>query len=277
MKENPEMRRGQRAVRKTPPSADPRSARQRMNQGEAFGTTPQNRSLRSNEKAAQGKRTPRRDGNEFSEFLRDLLNPENLKYRRDLLLARLRLLLSNFTTNIFQSKERIICGVVTFGILLFMALLQTTLFSTIKPFGNVPDLMLSFTLALSVTEGRRWGAVWGIVAAVFIESLNVSNIYLLPLLYMLTGYFGGIICRHILTESFAVRAVLAVAVMPFKGAFTAIYAVLSPLPATAGEIFFEIVLPEAASTLLLAVPVHILVYFCMKPFHHTRAEMVSER
>ncbi len=215
--------------------------------------------------------------NELLEFFRELFDSDNMKDRLAFIKAKLKFLLGNLISNIFLAKERIICGVVTGAILIFLALLQTTLFSTIKPFGSVPDLMLSFTLALSVTEGRRWGAVWGIVAAIVIESLNVPSVYLLHLLYMFVGYFGGVICRHFLTESFAVRAVLAVSVLPFKGVFTAVYAVMSPLYVTAGEIFFDIVLPEAAATLLLAMPVHILVYLCMKPFHHTRAEMVSER
>ncbi len=193
------------------------------------------------------------------------------------IIAKVRYAISGIGTGISMSKERILCGVVTFAVMMVLALLQTTLFSRIKPFGSVPDLMLSFTVALAVTEGRRWGAVWGIVAAVFIESLNVPNVFILPILYMMVGYFSGVICRHYLTESFAVRGLLAVAVLPLRGVFTAIYALSSPLHMTAGEIFFDIVLPEAASTLLLSVPVHIIVYFCMKPFHHTRAEMVSER
>lgn len=238
------------------------------------------RNLPPSQNVPQNKPTPSKphsEENEFVEFLRELFEPDNLKDRWTLIKAKLKLFLGNLISNIFLAKERIICGVVTGVILIFLALLQTTLFSTLKPFGSVPDLMLSFTLALSVTEGRRWGAVWGIVAAVVIESLNVPSVYLLHLLYMPVGYFGGVICRHFLTESFAVRAVLAVAVLPLKGVFTAIFAVMSPLYATAGEIFFDIVLPEAAATLLLAAPVHILVYFCMKPFHHTRADMVSER
>ncbi len=235
------------------------------------------RPVRGNPNVPKGKKIPRKEENELVQNVRDMFSPENLRLKRDIFFAKLKLSLGKFITNIFLSKERIICGVVTFLVMLFLALLQTTLFSRLKPFGSVPDLMLSFVLALSVTEGRRWGAVWGIVAAVFIESLNVPYLYLLSPLYMLTGYFGGVICRHYLAESFAVRAVLTVGIIPFKCVFTAIYAVLSPLSATAGEIFFDIVLPEAGATLLLAAPVHILVYFSMKPFHRTRAEMVSER
>lgn len=215
--------------------------------------------------------------NELLQLVREFFDSENLKSRAKELFSLAKLRLSDLITAMFHSKERIFCGIVTGVLMIFLALLQTTLFSTIRPFGAIPDLMLSFVLALSVTEGRRWGAVWGIVSAVVIESLSVPDVYLMPLLYMLIGYFGGIICRHYLSESAAVRAVLTVAVIPLKGAFTAVYMILSPIYATAGEIFFDVVLPEAGATLLLAAPVHILVYLCLKHFHHTRADMVAER
>lgn len=219
----------------------------------------------------------RGDDNELVELFRDIFSKENFRTGMANLSARLRVGVSNFITHVFLSKERILCGTVTAVMLLLLALLQTTLFSAITPFGAIPDLMLSFVLALSVTEGRRWGAVWGIVAGVVIESLGVPEFYLMPLLYMLTGYFGGVICRHYLSETAAVRAVLAVGVIPLKGMFTAVYTVLSPISITPAEAFFDVILPEAGATLLLAAPVHILVYLCLRPFHHTRADMVSER
>lgn len=223
------------------------------------------------------KKAGTKEENELVQLVREFLDADSLKERAVWLRTRLKLWLGDLITAVFHSKERILCGVVTCALMIFLALLQTTLFSTIRPFGAIPDLMLSFVLALSVTEGRRWGAVWGIVSAVVIESLSVPDVYLMPLLYMLTGYFGGVICRHYLSESAAVRAVLTLAVIPLKGAFTAAYMILSPIYATPGEIFFDVVLPEAGATLILALPVHLLVYVCLRRFHHTRAEMVSER
>lgn len=161
--------------------------------------------------------------------------------------------------------------------MVFYALLQTTVFSTIRPFGAIPDLMLLFTLALSVTEGGKWGAVWGIISAVVIESLGMPDVILLPLLYMPVGYFCGILCTQRFTGSAAVRAVLTLSVLPFRAIFTVFYMLASPLSITAGEIFLDIVLPEMGATLLLAPLVHLPIYLCMRPFHRTRAEMVSEK
>lgn len=220
---------------------------------------------------------PRKNENELRELLRELFSKENLAQKLRLLRVKAKQLIGGALSAVFLARERIFCGAVTCAILVFLALLQTTLFSTLRPFGAIPDLMLSFVIALAVTEGRKWGAAWGIVAAVVIESLSVPDVYLLPLLYMPLGYFCGILCRHFLTGSAAVRAVITIGAIPLKGVFTAIYMTVSPISATPGEIFLEVVLPEAAATLTLAAPIHLLVYLCMKPFHHTRAEMVSER
>jgi len=214
---------------------------------------------------------------ELLEFLREVFSRDNMALRGAVLRARFKGLVRNFGLRIFYARERILCGTVVFFLMIFFVLLQTTVFSNLRPFGAIPDLMLLFVIALSVSEGGRWGAVWGIVAAVVIEAVGRSDVTLLPLLYMPVGYFTGNLCRYYFTGSAAVRALLTAATLPLRAVFTALYMNLSPLYATGGEIFFEVIIPEAASTLLLAVPVHLVVYLCMRPFHRTRADMVSEK
>lgn len=176
---------------------------------------------------------------------------------------------------IFYSRDRIICNIVLAALAIVFAMAQTTIFSTLRPFGATPDLILSFVLALSVTERRRSGAVWGLICAVLIDSLGSYNVTLLPLCYVSVGYFGGVIANHYLTGSAVVRAILEVAAVLFRCCFTATLAALAPLSVTAEEIVLSIVLPQAASTLLLAAPVHLITYVCMRPFHRTRDEKVS--
>lgn len=202
---------------------------------------------------------------------------DELRERARILLLRIASAVRSFGMAAFYSRERILCGAVCALALVFSALLQSTVFSTLRPFGAVPDIMLLFTVALSVTEGPKWGAVWGIVAAVIIEALSLPEIMLLPLLYMLAGFFCGLLCSRRLLGTAPVRAVLTLGVIPFKGILTAVYMAISPLPVTAAEVFFEVVLPEAAATLLLAAPIHMLMYLCLRPFHRTRAEKVSEK
>ena len=67
-------------------------------------------------------------------------------------------------------------------LLIFFALLQTTLFTRFKPFGAVPDLILPLVAAIGMTEKEKWGAVFGVIAAFVIESLGGSTVTLLPIL-----------------------------------------------------------------------------------------------
>lgn len=214
---------------------------------------------------------------DVAEFFRELFDPDTTRAVLKNLLVRIRIFLGDAVNTVVQSKESIIKGVVVAVLLVFLALLQTTLFGTIRPFGGTPDLMLSFAMAVAVTEGRKWGAVWGIIAGVVIESLGLPEFYLIPLLYMPAAYFTGVICRHYLTESAAVRGILSLCVIPFRCLFSWVYTLLSPGYITGGEAFLEVILPEAAATLLLSAPVHLLVFLCMKPFHRTRADMVAGR
>lgn len=241
------------------------------------GHRPQPQGVPPKRTPPRGKQSPQKSENELIELFWEVFSKENMKKRLQILRYKSKQLLGSAISSVFLAREKIICGIVTGIILVVLAMLQTTLFSTLRPFGAVPDLMLSFVIALSVTEGRKWGAGWGIAAAVVIEALSVPDIFLLPLLYMPIGYFCGILCRHFLTGSAAVRAVITLAAIPLKEIFTAVYMAVSPIYATPGEVFLQVILPEAAATLLLAAPVHLLVYLCMKPFHHTRADMVSER
>lgn len=209
------------------------------------------------------------------DFFRENLSSENIKTAAVRALGFAADLAQTLRLKIFYSRERILCGGVLALLMVFFAMVQTTIFSTIRPFGCSPDLMISFVLALSVTERRRWGAVWGLLCAVLMDSLGSYSVSLLPLLYVIVGYFGGVIANHYLTGSAAVRAILEVGAVILRCIFTAVLAYLSPLYATAGEIFFDIVLPEAAATLLLAAPVQLITYICMRPFHRTRDEKVS--
>lgn len=178
---------------------------------------------------------------------------------------------------IFYGRERILCGAVCTLIMIVLALLETTVFSAVRPFGAVPDLMLPFVAAVAVTEGRRWGAVFGIVSGVVIESLGDPVIMLLPLVYMLTGFFVGVLCSYYITDGITARAILIPSSLPLRAVATAVYVAVSPVSAGAGEAFLSVILPEMGATLLLSLPVHLLVYVCLKPFHRTRAEKVSDK
>ena len=79
----------------------------------------------------------------------------------------------------FLISKGIVCG----ALILLLALLQTTLLARFRPFGAIPDLMLSAVIAIAVLEGEKWGCLIGLLAALVIESMGGGAIQLLPLLF----------------------------------------------------------------------------------------------
>ncbi len=241
------------------------------------GGTPRRVPERRPERPPQKRQQKTDDKSPLLELLSEYLSPAAIKENLRRFFAYLGQTARGVGMSIFYSRERFICGAVCAVLMIIAAMLQTTVFSTIRPFGGVPDILLTFVIALAVTEGERWGAVWGIVCAVVIESLGTAEPTALPFLYMLCGYAAGALCRSRLTEGAAVRALLTVSSLVPRALLTAVLALTGPLTVTFSDLMTKIVLPEAGATLLLAAPVHFITYLCVKPFHHTRAEMVERR
>jgi len=160
-------------------------------------------------------------------------------------------------------------------LLTLLALLQTTVFARFRPFGAIPDLMLAFTVAIALTEGERFGAVCGLIAAFIIESLGSGSVSLLPLLYMPAGYFCPIITRLYLTDSLPVRLIYTAVCTLARVLITLFYLALTVPRFDLPVILGDIILPEYASTFLMSLPVHALVRLLLHPFHKSRSERVG--
>lgn len=157
-------------------------------------------------------------------------------------------------------KEPLLRALLTAVLIVFFALLQTTLFTRFRPFGVVPDLMLPLVIGIGMTAGERWGAVGGLAAAFTIESLGGAPLTILPLLYMPAGYVCGILTNQYFRDSIPVRALFTAACAILRALWT-----LFILFATAGNVSLpdaltHAALPEAAATLLFSFLPHAATY-----------------
>lgn len=160
----------------------------------------------------------------------------------------------------------IVCGV----LLILFSLLQTTLFTRFRPFGAVPDLILPLVVAVAISEREKFGAIFGIIAAVVIESLGGSAFSILTILYMPVGYIVGALSVHYFRDSAAVRTLYTVSTSLLRALFT-----IFILLATVGGITFislmaDAVLPELLANILFAILPHIAVKLCLLPFNKSR-------
>ena len=166
-------------------------------------------------------------------------------------------------------------GIVCALLILLCALLQTTLFARFRPFGAIPDLMLSAVIAISLLEGEKWGAVTGLFAAFLIESIGGGDLNFLPLLYMPAGYFAPVITELYFTDSAPVRFMYSAAAGVGRSFLTLMYLAITVTDFRMGVFMLHVVLPEYASTLLMSVPVQILIRTVLHPFHKSRSERVG--
>lgn len=177
-------------------------------------------------------------------------------------------------TRFMLDVESLLKGIVCAALIVFFALLQTTMFTRFHPFGIVPDLMLPLVVAISVTEREKWGAVCGIAAAFVIESLGGATVTILSLLYMPVGYICGILSVVRFRDSIAVRAVYTFASVILREIFTVIILASTAGGVTLLTMFRYAVLPEFAAGLIFAFIPHILTKLVLKPFHRSREEKV---
>ncbi len=160
-------------------------------------------------------------------------------------------------------------------LLVFFALLQTTIFARFRFFGAVPDLMLPLVIAIGITEGANWGSVFGIVAAFVIESLGGAPISLLALLYAPAGGLAGALTVELFRDSVAVRALFTAVGCVAHMLFTLVTLFLTVEGVTFGAAMKESVLPELLSTAVFAALPHLLAKAALRSFHKPREEKVE--
>lgn len=189
--------------------------------------------------------------------------------------VRLLLMLKTKLTalpDLLPEGDTLLKGAVCGLMILFFALLQTTVFSRFRPFGAVPDLMLPLVVAISMTEGEKWGSVCGIAAAFLVESLGSTGATLLPLLYAAVGYFCPILTTLYFTDSPPVRILYTVLSGIGRALMTLLYLALHVTDFAFLPLIGSVILPEYAATICLSILAHLAVRFCLHPFHRSREE-----
>lgn len=84
-------------------------------------------------------------------------------------------------------------------VIFILAILQT---SSLKIFGQTPDMLLAFICAIGFISGAGYGAIFGLFAAITVALFGGAGFTLVPILYVVCGYFCGALINKILSPNF---------------------------------------------------------------------------
>ena len=164
---------------------------------------------------------------------------------------------------------------VSAALLIFFALLQTTIFARFRPFGATPDLMLPLVIAVGITEREKWGAVFGVVAAFVIESLGGAAVSVLAPLYMMAGYLAEVLSIEMFRDSVPVRMLFTAVGCAAHMVFTLLAVFLSVDEFALSDVLLDAILPEFLSSMVFAALPHLLAKLALRMFHKPREEKVQ--
>ena len=190
--------------------------------------------------------------------------------------VRIRGFFAELLARLSVSREIVIRAVVTVLLMIFFALLQTTLFTRLPPFGAVPDIMLCFCVALAVSEGEHWGSVTALISGLVITALGSVSFDPAPLLYVICAYTAGVLCRYVLKQNALIRALITLGAGVLRALATlAAIAVAAPT-FTFAAAWRLAIFPEFLSTLVCAPFVHVIVWLATLAFHRSRAQRTGD-
>ena len=168
----------------------------------------------------------------------------------------------------FEAKARsrlVVFGVSLALLLLFGAILQTSVFSKLTYVGAIPDLMLCIVTCVAYFNGRHHGAITGLAAGALIEIMASSGIVLLPLFYMVFGYMAGHYARAVQPKRFIPYLFYLMFALFLRAGVTILYACLTYQNIHLLQIIGRAVLPEMLATAVAGICLYFpLMLFCRK-------------
>ncbi len=143
---------------------------------------------------------------------------------------------------------------------LFLVLLQLTFFTRFRPFDSTPDILIIAVAMIAMYENERAGAIFGVAIGFVAEALGGTGLSLLPLVYMLIGWFGGIAASEYYKRSVLLFLIFDVGACTVRMFVTLIYVVCIWETADMSVIFPNVLVPEMLSTFVMAPVPALLLY-----------------
>jgi len=155
-----------------------------------------------------------------------------------------------------------------------IVILQTSLMPRLSVFGVIPDLLVGAVAAVGVYQGKKTGAVFGLISGLTVEALGGYGLSVLPVLYTFIGLICGIVGDNARPESyFAAYLITLPAVCLSRSLVTILHILIkNRFDIVLDALFLKTVIPEYIYTLLTCIPIFIIVKLFELPIRNIERE-----
>lgn len=156
--------------------------------------------------------------------------------------------------------------------LFFLALLQTSFFSVITPFGAIPDMVLPAVITITVYDRERSGIISAISGGFIIDALGSVGLALSPLVYMLCSVVIHLLVHTVLRRDFVswLLGTLASLIISSLFALISAYSSMANPAFSFSSNLTGFVIPRIFSSLLVALPIYFLTKLIWSRFFDNR-------
>lgn len=167
-------------------------------------------------------------------------------------------------------SPELIKRILLFGVLLLLlSAAESSFFGRLRYLPAVPDLILGATVAVTLLDSQKAGAVFGVAGGFLSDALGSTGISLSPILYLLVAVAVGALASKMMAKLPSFSLLMLPALL-CRGIFTLGQATLlwgrSPL----SDVLRYIVLPELIWTAIFCLPAYGLVKLCTLAFRSER-------
>ena len=167
-------------------------------------------------------------------------------------------------------RPEIVKRCVVYGLLiLFLSAAMSSFFANLRRLPATPDLLLGASLAIALLDNRVSAAIVAVVGGLTVDALGGVGISLSPLLYLIVVLTVGLFAEKMMPK-FLSWLLLLLPSLLLRALFSLVGFWIYTEKISLSGVLWEILLPEAISTLVFCLPLYFLVTLCVIPLNDHR-------
>lgn len=149
------------------------------------------------------------------------------------------------------------------GLLFLLAVSESSFFGGLSFLPATPDLILCAVVAIALLDSPAVAAVAAVGGGVLSDVMGGTGAYFSPILYLLTVLLLSGMAEKMMPRIWS-WALMMLPALLLRGAATLLGLVVSRGSAPLGAALWQVILPEAAISFLLGIPLYFIASLCEK-------------